>query len=166
MRMKDTYRISELAEKAGVTKRTIHYYVGRGLLPPPDGAGVASMYREEHLLKLKLIKQLQERYYPLDRIRSVIVNMTLEDIKRQLAQPNTASALSEEPDISNAEMITEMSTIQSNTKDLKMSDIRSSYIRCKLGLGIELHVPIELARENSVLIENIEKYVRKLTSEK
>ena len=26
------YRVSELAEKAGVTKRTIHYYISKGLL--------------------------------------------------------------------------------------------------------------------------------------
>ena len=34
------YKVSELAEKAGVTKRTIHYYISKGLLLPPDGNGV------------------------------------------------------------------------------------------------------------------------------
>ena len=31
------YKVSELAEKAGVTKRTIHYYISKGLLLPPEG---------------------------------------------------------------------------------------------------------------------------------
>lgn len=166
--MKDTYRISELAEKAGVTKRTVHYYVGRGLLPPPEGAGVGSTYNEEHLVKLKLIKQLQERYYPLDRIRNVITNMTLEEAKRQLADPGMLSkptgALSGEAD--NNDAATLLATTKANKTAAPLTDIHSSYVRCDIGLGIELHVPIELARDNPVLIENIEKYVRKLTSEK
>ena len=33
------YKVSELAEKAGVTKRTIHYYISKGLLLPPNGNG-------------------------------------------------------------------------------------------------------------------------------
>ena len=34
------YKVSELASKAGVTKRTIHYYISKGLLMPPDGNGL------------------------------------------------------------------------------------------------------------------------------
>ena len=40
------YKVSELAEKAGVTKRTIHYYISKGLLLPPEGSGVNSVYAE------------------------------------------------------------------------------------------------------------------------
>lgn len=40
----EQYRIGELAEKAGVTKRTIHYYMGRGLLPAPQGTGLGTTY--------------------------------------------------------------------------------------------------------------------------
>lgn len=31
--MGEKYRIGELAEKAGVKKRTIHYYIGRDIIP-------------------------------------------------------------------------------------------------------------------------------------
>ena len=41
------YKVSELAEKAGVTKRTIHYYISKGLLLPPEGSGVNSVYNDE-----------------------------------------------------------------------------------------------------------------------
>lgn len=38
------YKISELADKAGVTKRTIHYYISKGLLFPPEGSQKISNY--------------------------------------------------------------------------------------------------------------------------
>ena len=45
------YKVSELADKAGVTKRTIHYYISKGLLLPPEGNGVNSLYNDEYTLK-------------------------------------------------------------------------------------------------------------------
>ena len=53
------YKVSELAEKAGVTKRTIHYYISKGLLLPPEGSGVNSVYNDEHLNRILLIKKKQ-----------------------------------------------------------------------------------------------------------
>lgn len=66
------YKISELAEEAGVTKRTIHYYISKGLLLPPEGTGVNSLYNDEHLKRLRLIKKLQAEYMPLNKIREYI----------------------------------------------------------------------------------------------
>lgn len=66
------YKISELAEEAGVTKRTIHYYISKGLLLPPEGIGVNSLYNDEHLKRLRLIKKLQAEYMPLNKIREYI----------------------------------------------------------------------------------------------
>ena len=67
------YKVSELAEKAGVTKRTIHYYISKGLLLPPEGSGVNSVYNDEHLNRLLLIKKLQSEYMPLNKIREYIL---------------------------------------------------------------------------------------------
>jgi DNA-binding transcriptional MerR regulator len=67
------YKVSELAEKAGVTKRTIHYYISKGLLLPPDGNGVNSLYNDKHLERLLLIKKLQSEYRPLNKIREYIL---------------------------------------------------------------------------------------------
>lgn len=67
------YKVSELAEKAGVTKRTIHYYISKGLLLPPDGNGVNSLYNDKHLERLLLIKKLQSEYMPLNKIRKYIL---------------------------------------------------------------------------------------------
>ena len=73
------YKVSELAEKAWVTKRTIHYYISKGLLLPPEGSGVNSLYNDEHLERLLLIKKLQSEYMPLNKIREYILNNPKEN---------------------------------------------------------------------------------------
>ncbi len=70
---KTKYKISELAEVAGVTVRTIRYYVSKGLLTPPVEDGMYSMYSEANLKELKLIKAYQEQYLPLDVIREKLL---------------------------------------------------------------------------------------------
>src|SRR6516162_10702962 len=54
------YGIAELAERGGVTRRTVRYYVQRGLLPTPLGTGRGPHYTPAHLERLIQIRQLQE----------------------------------------------------------------------------------------------------------
>jgi DNA-binding transcriptional MerR regulator len=61
--------IAELAERAGVTPRTVRYYVAEGLLPPPGGRGQRRAYGQEHLRRLATIRQLKAAYLPLHEIR-------------------------------------------------------------------------------------------------
>lgn len=79
------YKVSELAAKAGVTKRTIHYYISKGLLMPPFGSGVNSSYDDSHLERLLLIKKLQSEYMPLNKIREFIFENSeiKEEIKKE-----------------------------------------------------------------------------------
>jgi len=75
------YRVSELAKEAGVTKRTIHYYISKGLLMPPDGEGVNSTYSEKHLERIKKIKELQKNDMPLNKIRDNLNGKTTTKVK-------------------------------------------------------------------------------------
>ena len=68
------YKVSELAQMAGVTKRTIHYYISKGLLFPSSGSGINSTYNDKHLKRILLIKKLQSEFMPLSKIREVILN--------------------------------------------------------------------------------------------
>jgi DNA-binding transcriptional MerR regulator len=77
------YTISDLAARSGVTHRTIRYYVEIGLLPPPEGAGRAAGYTDQHLERLDLIRRLQAARLSLDEIR--------EELAR--TRPGTDSAL-------------------------------------------------------------------------
>jgi DNA-binding transcriptional MerR regulator len=66
------FSIGELADRAGVTPRTIRYYVELGLLPPPSGPGPKAVYSTEHLDRLMMIRKLQMRRLSLDEIRSYL----------------------------------------------------------------------------------------------
>ena len=81
--LKMEYKVSELADKAGVTKRTIHYYISKGLLLPPEGSGVNSLYNDEHLQRILLIKKLQAEYMPLNKIREYILENPTEKVQKK-----------------------------------------------------------------------------------
>lgn len=65
----DIFNIDTLAEKAGVSRRTIHYYLQRGLLMPPCGEGRGCHYTSEHLTRIKELQQLSAQGVPLARIK-------------------------------------------------------------------------------------------------
>jgi DNA-binding transcriptional MerR regulator len=66
------YRIDELANRAGVTSRTIRAYQARGLLPPPELKGRTGYYADEHLQRLRIIDELQGRGFSLAAIRQTL----------------------------------------------------------------------------------------------
>lgn len=75
--------IHELADRAGVTTRTIRYYVEQGVLPPP-GRGRPSEYTTEHLRLLDLVRRLKEQYLPLEEIRDMLQRLAPEHIEEFL----------------------------------------------------------------------------------
>ncbi|MCA9530561.1 MAG: MerR family transcriptional regulator [Myxococcales bacterium] len=66
------YSIAEFAERGGVTRRTVRYYVQRGLLDPPEGAGRGARYTDAHLRRLERVRTLQEQGYSLDRLTRLL----------------------------------------------------------------------------------------------
>jgi len=72
--------ISELAQKTGVSVRTIRYYVDEGLLPQPEVRGKYAVFHEGYLERLELIKQLKDAYLPLKEIRSLLNSMNDAEI--------------------------------------------------------------------------------------
>jgi DNA-binding transcriptional MerR regulator len=70
------YNIETLAKLSGLTRRTIRYYVQRGLLKPPQGGGRGSYYTDEHLESLKKIQKWSEQGVPLIHMRDMIKGKT------------------------------------------------------------------------------------------
>jgi len=62
------YSIGEISEITGLSRRTIRYYLQRGLVPPPLGAGRGRYYTKSHLARLKKIIGLQAGGMFLDEI--------------------------------------------------------------------------------------------------
>lgn len=66
------YRMTELAEAAGITVRTLRYYRERRLIPPPRRAGRIAWYDDHHLARLRTIAALLERGHTLGGIAELI----------------------------------------------------------------------------------------------
>lgn len=129
------YKISELAEKAGVTKRTIHYYISKGLLLPPKGSGVNSIYNDEHFERILLIKKLQAEYMPLNKIREYILENPIEHAQKQAKDINIKETRDEKQEI---------------------------YIRENICDIFEIHYSEENGKRYKYIIENVKKYVEKM----
>jgi DNA-binding transcriptional MerR regulator len=68
----NVYTIDELAGITGVPSRTIRFYQSKGTLPSPRRQGRVALYGQEHVDRLKLIAELQDRGLRLDAIRDVL----------------------------------------------------------------------------------------------
>lgn len=79
------YSLAELTEAAGVSVRTVRYYIAEGLLPPAVTAGARSYYTQAHLDRLRLIGQLKSAYLPLKEIRRRLAGLDDEEVHRLVA---------------------------------------------------------------------------------
>lgn len=80
-----SYTAAELASRAGVTERTVRYYVVEGLLPAPAGRGRGAHYRPGHLTRLKLIRAMQQAGNDLETIREYLTELGGEDEQAEAA---------------------------------------------------------------------------------
>lgn len=99
------YNIDELAYLSGIPSRTIRFYNTQGLLPPPIMRGRVAYYDQEHLLVLRMIRDLKERQnLSLDTIKQLLeiraregdVQMHLALKQRLLRPPGQEIHLSQE----------------------------------------------------------------------
>ena len=79
------YAIGDLARLAGVSRRTVRYYVQEGLIPAPLGVGRGNHYGPEHLDRILQVKAMQEAGRSLDEVRR-----TSHASSAQAAQPPDA----------------------------------------------------------------------------
>ncbi|NMC55580.1 MAG: MerR family transcriptional regulator [Chloroflexi bacterium] len=84
--MKQQMQIGELADRTGVSTRTIRYYIQEGLLPAPETQGKYTTYDEEYVYRLELIQLLKDAYLPLKEIRDKIAGLSLSEVRGLIAQ--------------------------------------------------------------------------------
>ncbi|NVI86288.1 MerR family transcriptional regulator, partial [Actinomadura sp. BRA 177] len=77
--------VDELASRAGVTVRTVRFYAGRGLLPPPKLRGRTGLYGPDHLARLELVRELQSLGLTLASIEKHLQRIPLDAPAEDLA---------------------------------------------------------------------------------
>jgi DNA-binding transcriptional MerR regulator len=63
------YTIQEVVDQAGISRRTLRYYIAQGVLMPPVGNGRKARYTDEHLDRVAKVRKLQEEGLTLVQIR-------------------------------------------------------------------------------------------------
>src|SRR5579871_2561488 len=90
------YRIEELARTAGVAVDTIRFYQGKGLLFPPRREGRVTWYSDDHVARLRRIRELQQRGFTLTVIRRFLegeLEPSDEALVEAITHPDTPETL-------------------------------------------------------------------------
>ena len=119
------YAIGDLARLAGVSRRTVRYYVQEGLIPAPHGVGRGDHYGQEHLDQILLVKTMQESGRMLDEIRQTLARGTT---RRSKPGPAFAKATAGKPGVGKA------------AAGKPVLPERSLWRRLTLAPGVELHI--------------------------
>src|SRR5689334_5045777 len=77
--------VDQLAERTGVSVRTIRFYAGRGLLPPPQLRGRTGLYGPSHVARLELVCELSALGFTLAAIEAQLARLPLEAGADELA---------------------------------------------------------------------------------
>lgn len=89
----ERYSIDELSTLAGVTPRTVRYYIAQGLLDRPEGEKRGAHYLRRHLEQLLLTRRWTDAGLGLDRIRELQAGAP-EDPPRRAAPPGSVEVWS------------------------------------------------------------------------
>lgn len=67
-----TFTVDELATEVGLPVRTIRFYAGKKLIPPPRLEGRTGLYGDVHLARLELVRDLQDHGYTLAAVEGFL----------------------------------------------------------------------------------------------
>src|SRR4051794_7612580 len=79
--------LEELADRVGLSRRAIRFYVQRGLLPPPLGLGRGRHYDKGHLEVLRRIGELQAAGHSLDGISKILAGQDVPNASAAEKKP-------------------------------------------------------------------------------
>jgi DNA-binding transcriptional MerR regulator len=175
----ERYSLTELADLAGVTPRTVRYYLAQGLLPAIGPSGPGSRYDTGHLARLRLIRRLQTEHLPLAEIRRRLDDLD-EDQIRDLAGEDAAPP----PSDSALEYLRTVLTSPASTRVAEsvsrpyasmpapsapavptQPSERSQWERIVLAPDIELHIRRPLQRAQTKQVDRLVTIARELLEE-
>lgn len=174
------YSLSDLASLAGVTPRTVRYYIAQGLLASPAQFGPATRYAEAHLDRLRLIRQLQREHLPLADIRARLAAMGDDEVAGLVEQPRVPRTAESAVDYIRSVLAGPMPaadtavapalpppdpTAAAAAEPPSTQPDRSQWDRILLAPDIELHVRRPLSRLQNRRVERLIAIARELLEE-
>jgi DNA-binding transcriptional MerR regulator len=177
------YSITELEKLTGLGRRTIHFYIKEGVVPPPEGLGSTAKYVETHYLRLRLIKYLQRTHLKLSGIKEFLDSMQIEDMRDYLGKAETNSGIESDLSITSfskslssaydhLSLSTENADMFSDHEDdllinyLKTvpappSSKRSSWRHIEIADGVEMHIREDVYRRKEQKITRAAELIRR-----
>lgn len=140
--------LTELSDRAGVSIRTVRYYIQQGLLQEPEARGPGAHYTEEHLNRLLLIKRLQREHLPLAEIRKAIQSGAAESTIPRSARDYVRAVLGKP----SADL--RVSSLPAPRQPIE-EPMRSQWERITLAPDIELHLRRPLSRGVNKQVERL-----------
>jgi DNA-binding transcriptional MerR regulator len=107
--------IDELARETGLTVRNVRSHHARGLLPPPEVRGRTGYYGEQHVERLRLIRELQQEGLKLDGIKRILAE---DDGERLLALKRAGADAPEVPELATGEELLTRLRIEGESRPL------------------------------------------------
>ncbi len=145
-------KIDDVAARAGVSPRTVRYYIQRGLLPAPEFKGPDTTYDERHVVGLQAIKRLQDAYWPLEAIAAELDGKSLDALKKLAANPGA------QPKGDGLDAV-EPAEKKQGTSAANASLVATRGTRTVLRRGVELWVDDEADDDARALAETIRELV-------
>jgi DNA-binding transcriptional MerR regulator len=187
MASEDSLDIRGLCRQAGVSPRTVHFYVQQGLLKGAGSRGPGSKYEPGQLTRLLLIRELQKSHVPLAEIRSRFSALTddqavdllrqsrrgrppaggsaLDYIHRVLAGGAARPARATPSAASSAPGIAMSRPAAAPAAPVRAAGDRSQWDRIVLAPDVELHVRRPQSRYQNRLIERLLSAAREVFGE-
>ena len=184
MKSTNHYSLTELADLAGVTPRTVRYYLAQGLLPGVGQTGPGAKYDDRHLARLRLIRRLQAEHLPLAEIRRRLEGLADDDIRELVESdppaPPTDSALdylrtvlaspatppTPPPPVAMAWASVAAPAVPAQAvADPSLTLERSQWDRIAISPDVELHVRRPLTRTQQKQVDRLVTIARELLEE-
>ena len=140
------YAIGDLARLAGVSRRTVRYYVQENLIPAPLGVGRGDHYGPEHLERILRVKAMQEAGKTLDEIRQADAPKSAEKRSSGSNAPRPAARSAWRR------------SIPDETQPI--SPERSIWRRLTLGPGVELQIAGNVRLPSPARLQELAEWCR------
>lgn len=159
----DSLSVEQLASRVGMSVRTVRFYSGRGLIPPPRREGRNGYYGADHIARLELVRELQAHGFTLSAIegyleripadaspQDIALHRTLlapwmPDLPETLTRTELEERAGRELSDDDLDLLVAIGTIEP-TPDDDVFRVASAH----LGIGVELlelGIPLDVARD-------------------